>query len=81
MGDMSTMRQDSVDGTLTGEKDGQQIQVKLHVTGRSDGSDLAAAEVRLASTAPDGDYVLEYFYAKAYRSKVRVKDGRLVNRL
>jgi hypothetical protein len=74
-----------VDGKLT-RTDGSIINVRLRLTTQSkmEGSrviDKMVSETALMSSAvPDGDYVLEYFYLKAYRDPVRIRFGQLLSR-
>jgi hypothetical protein len=74
-----------VDGKLT-HTDGSQRNVRLRLTTQSamEGSrviDKMVSETALMSSdVSDGDYVLEYFYLKAYRDPVRVRFGHLLSR-
>ncbi len=70
------------EGTLS-TRSGDVYPVSLNLTvaelhGETGTEDETVSRVELASGVPDGEYMLDYFYRKPFRSAVRVRFGALV---
>lgn len=79
-----TRRIEEIDGMLT-TQGGDVLRVRLAATvAEVLGSTAVEAEeisrLELLTDVPDGEYVLDYFYARPRRDRVCVRFGRFLNR-